>query len=355
MDEKKITLLLTIFNRTKFTLKWLDFANKEKFDFKIFICDGGEKDHISELLNQKIYNNLDITYFKSKYYENYENFWEKFYESLSQIKSSYTYLVEDDDFIIPENIMKSYDFLEKNKDFNSSGGLETHLEILTGKKKILHIKPNSNTLSYSANDLHLRLIESLKNMYSNYNVLHRTENLKKNFQNLNKINFRNLYITELIFVLTSLLQGKSNRFNHIEYIKCDNVEFSSSKNFIKTNKFSEIISSINYKMENDFFLEILKKETELSQIDYQQVKNYLEKYIEDDKYYRLDQERILEKKFKFREILKKILGNNYIMLKKIFLQIKSFKINKKNIFTNNKYYKFNQEELKFLNKIYEEN
>ena len=69
----------------------------------------------------------------------------------------------------------------------------------------------------------------------------------------------------------------------------------------------------------------------------------------------MEQERILEKKFKFREILKKILGNNYIMLKKIFLQIKSFKINKKNIFTNNKYYKFNQEELKFLNKIYEEN
>ena len=34
MEEKKITILLTVFNRVEFTKKWLHFANEIKVKFK---------------------------------------------------------------------------------------------------------------------------------------------------------------------------------------------------------------------------------------------------------------------------------------------------------------------------------
>ena len=76
------SLLLTVFNRHKFTKRWLDFAQYSKIKFKIFLCDGGKDNELTNYINLKKYGDLDITYYKSKYYENYKNFWVKFYESL---------------------------------------------------------------------------------------------------------------------------------------------------------------------------------------------------------------------------------------------------------------------------------
>ena len=105
MEEKRITILLTVFNRVEFTKKWLNFANNINVKFKIFLCDGGADNELLLLINNNTYPNLKIKYFKAQYYQNYENFWEKFYESLSLIDTDYTYLAEDDDFIVPTNIM----------------------------------------------------------------------------------------------------------------------------------------------------------------------------------------------------------------------------------------------------------
>jgi len=354
MNEKNITLLLTIFNRPQFTKKWLNFANKEKIPFKIFICDGGGINLDPERI-YKNYPNLDITYYKSKYYINYQFFWEKFYESLKQIKTEYTYLVEDDDYIISENILKSLEFLKNNKDYNSSGGIETHLEIVPGINKLLHIKPHVNTKGYHSTEVHHRIINSLESMYSNYNVLHRTCNLKKNFENLKKKNFKNLYITELIFVLTSLLQGKCNRFKHIEYIKRDNVEFSSSRNFVKKNKFSKIIKSKNFKEENNYFLKILEKQKITTQNNFQLIKNKLIEYLENDKKYRLNNEKQDEKIFQIKSILKKYLGKIYFFCKKNYIKFYEYKIIEKIVYSSSKHYKFNKIELDVLKKIYYDN
>ena len=54
MKEKlNITILLTIFNRVDYTNKWLDFAEKTKVPFKIFISDGGNVSGIQKKLNLK--------------------------------------------------------------------------------------------------------------------------------------------------------------------------------------------------------------------------------------------------------------------------------------------------------------
>ena len=52
-------------------------------------------------------NNSKIKYKKFTFYKNYQKFHEKFYLATKDIKTKYTYLCEDDDFVIFENIKKS--------------------------------------------------------------------------------------------------------------------------------------------------------------------------------------------------------------------------------------------------------
>jgi len=42
--DNNLTFLLTIKDRQKFTFRWIEYANKISFPFKVLIADGG-KDH----------------------------------------------------------------------------------------------------------------------------------------------------------------------------------------------------------------------------------------------------------------------------------------------------------------------
>ena len=48
-----ITILLTIYNRLEHTIKWLDFAEKQKIPFDIFISDGGNIHDIKKKIKFK--------------------------------------------------------------------------------------------------------------------------------------------------------------------------------------------------------------------------------------------------------------------------------------------------------------
>ena len=51
MNNFNITIVLTIYNRLNFTIKWLDFAEKQKIPFDIIISDGGNIANIKKKLN----------------------------------------------------------------------------------------------------------------------------------------------------------------------------------------------------------------------------------------------------------------------------------------------------------------
>jgi len=50
-ENHNITILLTIYNRLDYTIKWLNFAEKQKMPFDIFISDGGNISNIKKKLN----------------------------------------------------------------------------------------------------------------------------------------------------------------------------------------------------------------------------------------------------------------------------------------------------------------
>ncbi len=258
MIKNEVTLLLTIYNRREFTLRWMRFIKDFNCPFNIYICDGGNDQVLERKLINLTKNNPKIKYKKFTYYKNYENFFEKFFLSTKDIETKYTYLCEDDDFLIFENIKKSEHFLNKNRNFSSSGGQSFNVEIIQNNFLFAR-KEHIKSISYKDNSKFKRILKVLNNMQSNYNCLHRTSSLNKVFEMMHKINFKNIYETELLFVLASLYFGKVNRFNHIEYVKCDNTEYSSSKNFAYHHQYLDIITSPNFSLENYAFVYFFRK------------------------------------------------------------------------------------------------
>ena len=264
-DKKKsnivndITLLLTIYNRRKYSLRWIKFIQDFNCPFKIYICDGGNDKILQKKLENISKKNNRIIYKKYTYFKNFKKFHEKFYLATKDIKTKYTYLCEDDDFLIFKNIIKSGIFLNKNKDYTCSGGQSFNLEILNNYFYLGRSEHIYKNISYKQNLKSTRLINLLNNMQSNWNCLHRTIDLCMTFKLINNIDFNNYIESELLFILSSFYSGKINRFDHIEYIKVDNTSFSSSENFSKKNNYLKIISSKTYSFENYAFIELFKK------------------------------------------------------------------------------------------------
>jgi glycosyltransferase domain-containing protein len=319
--KSEVTILLTIFNRVNYTNKWLDYAEQSNIPFKIFISDGGNTKNIKKKLNLKK-RNLDITYKKFKYYKNYNYMFEKFYLSVKQIKTKYIFIAEDDDYIFCNSILKSAKFLDKNRKFSCAKGVNCLGDLIRNNGKVLSLtlrnEGKEKKKSLLSNFSDLRLIQYYKeNHLSIYNGLHRKESLLKTFKILNSRNFLNLFISELIFCLSVIYNGKVARLNHIDYIKMDNTHLSASNNFQKLKSFSTISKTKNFKEENNIILKSIKFNNKKLKKIFIFLHN---QFLEQDCVLRIEEE-VKQKSFfiKLRHIFK------YILTKvKIYYWIKYF-------------------------------
>ena len=260
-NDYNVTVLLTIFNRLDFTKKWLDFAEQQKMPFKILISDGGNLDNVKELLNLEA-RNLDIKYKKYHFYKNYKRIFEKFFFAIKHVKTDFVILCEDDDYLNINGIIKSAKFLKNNEKFSCVKGINLCGE-LSPKKNIFNYlairkeDKDFNNKGITNNKSEDRLINYYRNNHlSLYNGLQRKSVLQKVFRVLNK-DFYNLYITELIFVLIIINEGKIKRGDYIDYFKMDNTAFSSSTNFSVFIPYSEISKSKKFSVENNLVLTYL--------------------------------------------------------------------------------------------------
>jgi len=264
-----ITILLTIYNRPHYTEKWLNYYIANNCPYKLFICDGGNNEELTKKILKLTNKFKNIKYKKFQFYDKFEKFHEKFFQAANNIDTKYTFICEDDDFIIFSNLKKLQKFLDANKDYSCVGGINIELEEvkshLLWRYYILNTDYNAD-ISYEDSTPDERCIEAAKKINSNYNCLHKTENLKIIFKFLYELNSYNLWITELIFIIMSAYFGKIKRVNYITYIKMANIEVSSSYAYFKYINFFYLISSKNFANDNyavqDFLDNIISKENQ---------------------------------------------------------------------------------------------
>ena len=328
-----VTILLTTFNRVNYINKWLDFVEQSKIPFKIFISDGGNIVNIKKKLNLKK-RKLYISYKKFKYYKNFNHFYEKFYESIKKIDTKYIFIADDDDYILSNSIIKSVRFLDQNKHYSCAKGINCLGELIRNNNKVLGLalrdEGKKKYKSISSNIPDLRLIEYYKKKHlSVYNGLHRKDSLLKTFKILNSKNFFNLFVTELIFCLSVIYNGKIVRMNHIDYIKMDNTNQSSSYNFFLLRPFSLISKSKEFFKENNLILKFINFYNKKNKKKFIFLHNQA---VENDRVLRIEEE---NNNITFFKKLRWIIKNIFIKMKLYYL-IKYFYLK---LFKSNYFYK----------------
>ena len=117
----KATIIIPTYNRSGYLQRTLDYYHKYGNDFDIVVADSSSNDN--KKLNRKIipsFPNLKIQYI-DKYSEKTDPY-HKFADMVNYAKEKYCVFCGDDDFVVPNGINQSVDFLEKNPEFTVAHG-----------------------------------------------------------------------------------------------------------------------------------------------------------------------------------------------------------------------------------------
>ena len=187
--DNNLTVLLTIKDRQKFTFRWIEYANKISFPFKVLIADGG-KDHNVEnkLSNRKNFPKVNYEYIRYPYDQTYKEFYSKLDSLISKVKTPYVVLGDDDDFFLVEGLRSCVNFLDNNPDYISCGGRLSRFFIHPDSDKaygdeiefILH--PPANSMDSNT------AVERVEKHFRSYQLtwydVHRTDIIQKVFNSL---------------------------------------------------------------------------------------------------------------------------------------------------------------------------
>ena len=221
--NKKLTILLTLWDRPQFTFRWMKYANQNQFPFKILIADGG-KDKTVEKELQKYSNfpNLNYKYVRFPYDENYSYYYKKIASSLDLIDTEFTVLADSDDFFYIDGLIKSVDFLLKNESYSSCGGKHYKMRIRSSKsndyylygEKITFTNLGRNKAKSVVDNNRLKRLDSYYSNYrNNWYDIHYTKNLKDFWNLIVEINPMNVHHPELMIGGFGSSTGKIKRLD----------------------------------------------------------------------------------------------------------------------------------------------
>ncbi len=117
---EKVTFILPILERKKFSLRIVRYLSKLKFKINIIVADGSKKNQEKYFFSLKKKHNLIFK--KFPYDKNPFYFLNKLYKSTNLVHTKYTAFMENDEIINFENYKFLINFMEKNPGFTFTTG-----------------------------------------------------------------------------------------------------------------------------------------------------------------------------------------------------------------------------------------
>lgn len=205
----KFSIIIPTYDRPNYLRRILGYYNEYRGDFNIIVADSSSNEN--KKLNKKIissFSNINISHLSN--YSSKINPYYKIADAINYVEEKYCVLCADDDFITPNGINQSIDFLERNPDFTAVHGDYISFCLRTDKKgkRQFCLAPIYSHKSITFSDAKSRLFFHL----SNYNVptfyaVHRTDFLKMIFkETLKSINDDRF--GELLPSMLTLIYGK---------------------------------------------------------------------------------------------------------------------------------------------------
>ncbi len=120
MDER-LTIILALKGRHKFTERWLKYANKYLSNFKILVADGSDEDE-RYFFNKNKFPNLDLKYIDFPPDKDVSFYVKKLLKCTKESHTKYILYADNDDFMLEEEIIELLNFLDKNNSFVAARG-----------------------------------------------------------------------------------------------------------------------------------------------------------------------------------------------------------------------------------------
>ncbi|MGA1823486.1 MAG: TIGR00180 family glycosyltransferase [bacterium] len=219
--DRRLTIVLTLKGRALFTFRWMAYANRVKVPFKILIADGGNDTEVTEVLSHKDnFPDIEYEYVRYPFDKTYLDYYTKLHDAVSQVKTPFVLMADNDDFYLVESIKQSIDFLQDHQDYSTCRGNLCRFSVKPSEKygclskvygdyiAIRGSYKNSSILSGSAKE---RIHEHFLQYSPTYYDIHRTEQLKPCFQKLEELNLKNIFLAELLTSLLTVALGKVKR------------------------------------------------------------------------------------------------------------------------------------------------
>jgi len=317
---ERYTILITTYNRSNYLRRLLSYYNKFGENYNMIIVDSSSNEN--KKINKNIiskFSKLNILYI-DKYSPTVKGH-QKLLDAINQIETKYSVYCADDDFITPNGINQSVDFLEKNPDFSCAHGHYISFYLKTNKTggKEIYWRPIYPFKSISFANAKERLSFHFSSYYPTIYAVHRTDLLKLIFKDA--VKFTDDYrFGELLPSMLDSVYGKMMKID-VLYSARERIVGSAgqtSKNlndFIKNgtcekkyNKFRECLAKALVSVED------ISKEKAYKIID-----KAMNKYLGSSIF-----------KLKLKAGLKRIIEHN-VLLKKLYLVYRQFKTSKKQI------------------------
>lgn len=205
----KVSIIIPTYNRPAYLRRILDYYNDCGKDFNIIVADSSSNEN--KRLNKRIiqgFPNINISYLND--YPPELRWFHKVADAVNHVEEKYCVLCADDDFVTPNGINQSVDFLEKNPDFTVAHGYYIGFYLKTDEEgnQQFYWKPAYSHESITFSDPKLRLNYHLSN-YSQLTIygVHRADFLKVILEETAKFTDDDRF-GELLPSMLTLIYGK---------------------------------------------------------------------------------------------------------------------------------------------------
>ena len=209
--DNLLTIIIPTYNRYKYLLRLLKYYDFYGFPARILILDASSdnpenRDLMLLLGNKRVEHRKFPPDIRPV---------EKLVQGIQNISTPYAVICADDDFITPEGIKKSVDFLENNSDFTIAHGHYIHFWTEESHKHF-RWRPGYPFVSNTSSDPESRFLSHFINYVPTFFAVHRIDFLKMIFNEAVKFTSE-VRFGELLPSMLALIYGK---MKHLDVLYC---------------------------------------------------------------------------------------------------------------------------------------
>lgn len=244
--EEMLTILLVLKDRTPFTIRWMNYAHKISFPYRIMIADGGKDKKVQAIFSKPgHFPNVSYQYIRYPYDQSYSDYYKKVADALSRVETQFVTVADNASFYVFNGLRRSAEFLYLHPDYSVCGGRVGYFKIGPFDKFSEHIRIYGKEVQFFSKLYNLRNITDetatkrvcnhFQHYAPTYYDVHRTEELRFYFEALTDVNIKDIFLAELFTSFLTVCAGKIRKLDYLYMLRQMGHRTSAAGAHIKKN------------------------------------------------------------------------------------------------------------------------